>query len=388
MQRIQHLRRRPSRHLPHRYYATSTLAGAYSAGNLRRTLEVHSAVAPAKIDRRLFMLELLALTGARSAQTPGVAGPAGVELSPSGPVTSEAPGQVIERLDINPGNSAGIKIVHDRVRVRNCRIRHSDRHGIEASGTTGLLLQNLEIQRLHASARRPPPPGESDNVHLSGCPGVIVTRVKASGGSSNIYAEECAGARLSLLELHDARGPEPRGQNVQFNASPGSSCVAFSAENGPSSWTEDNISVYRSDGCLVRDGLVSYNNSPTGNGVMIEGSMNCLIYQVDAVQQGNGAFGAVPVEAAACGGCWFVRCRTRDSYNWRRDGRAAPTSSGLSFYVRISRGAERHAIAACQYEALANPRNLIWKQDAVRPGWSFTHRRFLARRPIRLAFAW
>ncbi len=136
------------------------------------------------------------------------------------------------------------------------------------------------------------------------------------------------------------------------------------------------------------EGLVFYNNSPTGNGVMIEGSINCLVYDVDAVQQGNGAFGAVPVEEAACGGCWFVRCRTRDSYNTRRDGRAAPSSNGLSFYVRISAGAERHTIAACHYDALANPRNLIWKKQAVKPGWSLTRRAFAARHPIRLAFGW
>ncbi|MGH6678035.1 MAG: hypothetical protein ACREDL_03645, partial [Bradyrhizobium sp.] len=81
-------------------------------------------------------------------------------------------------------------------------------------------------------------------------------------------------------------------------------------------------------------------------------------------------------------------CRTRDSYNTKRDGRAAPTSNGLSFYVRISPGAKRHVIAACHHDALANPGNLIWKEQAVKPGWSFTHRRFVARHPIRLAFAW
>lgn len=49
---------------------------------------------------------------------------------------------------------------------------------------------------------------------------------------------------------------------------------------------------FRSDRCVVRRGLVSYNNSPSGDGVMIEGSSDCTVEDVDAVQQGNGASGS------------------------------------------------------------------------------------------------
>jgi hypothetical protein len=51
---------------------------------------------------------------------------------------------------------------------------------------------------------------------------------------------------------------------------------------------------------------------------------------IDAEEQGNGAFAAVPVGESGCGGCIFRRCRTRQTYNTSRDGRAAPTSKGLS----------------------------------------------------------
>src|SRR3712207_8736287 len=48
-----------------------------------------------------------------------------------------------------------------------------------------------------------------------------------------------------------------------------------------------NISVFRSDKCIIRRGLASYNNSPTGFAVMVEGSFDCLVEDVDAVQQGK-----------------------------------------------------------------------------------------------------
>src|SRR5262249_49577364 len=232
------------------------------------------------------------------------------------------------------------------------------------------------------------PSEDHNNVDLERCPNAIITRVKASRGSSNIYVDRSEGARLSFLELHDARGPMPRGQNVQFSRSPNSILEDFSAENGSASWTEDNVSVFRSDRCVLRRGLVFYNNSPTGDGVMIEGSFDCVVEEVDAVEQGNGAFAAVPEGDAGSGGCTFLECRTRQSYNGRRDGRAAPTSNGLSIYTRISAGARKHTITDCHYDALANPRNLIWNLKAVNPGWSFTRRAFAPRNPIRLVFAW
>jgi hypothetical protein len=37
---------------------------------------------------------------------------------------------------------------------------------------------------------------------------------------------------MSFLELHDARGSVPRGQNVQFDKSPSSMLEDFSAEDG------------------------------------------------------------------------------------------------------------------------------------------------------------
>jgi len=310
------------------------------------------------------------------------------ELTASGPVASQFDGQIIENLDIETESGSGVKVDHRNVTVRHCRIRHAGGHGVEASNASAVVIRDCDIDHVGAPAIGTDPAAQWDNVHLEDCPGAMLERIKASRGAANIYAQDCPGAKLRFLELYDARGPEPRGQNVQLNRSADSTLEDFSAENGPTSWTEDNISIFSSDRCAVRRGLVSYNNSPTGDGVMIEGGFGCRVEDVDALMQGNGAFAAVPLKGSGGGGCAFIRCRTRDSYNTPRDGRDAPSSNSLSIYVRISSDAPKHTIEDCQYEALANPHNLIWDLRAVNPGWSFVRRPFMPRPPIRLSFGW
>lgn len=305
-------------------------------------------------------------------------------LTPCGPIWSVTDGQIIENLDITSTRGSGLTVVHRNVTVRNCRIRHAGGHGIFARGATGVRLEMLEIDHVGAPAAGAGPDAHRNNIHLEGCGAATIARVKASRGSSNIYILRSPRVRLNSVELHDARGPEPRGQNVQLDRSPYGLLQDFSAENTSASWTEDNISVFHSDNCAIRRGLVSYNNSPTGDGVMLEGSSYCLVEDVDAVQQGNGAFAAVPEGNARSAGCIFRRCRTRDSYNARRDGRPEPSSGGLSFYMLASPGDDKHTIADCHYENLANPNNLIWDLKCVKSDWSFTRQAFVPRRPVRL----
>jgi hypothetical protein len=306
-------------------------------------------------------------------------------LAPSGPLRSRSDNEVIEGFDIDATSGDALVISHHGVVVRNCRIRHVVGHGVHAQDSAGLVLQDLEIIRdVRPKVRN----GHYNNVQLSHCPGSLLSRVRTSSGSSNIYIEDSQDCRVREVELYDARGPYPRGQNVQFNQSLRCVLEDFSAENGPTSWTEDNVSVFCSDQCIVRRGLVSYNNSPTGDGVMLEGSSDCLVQDVDANLQGNGAFAAVPVDDFGSGGCVFLRCRTRASYNAPRDGRPAPTSNGLSFYMQSSPGARKHTIADCHYDHVANRNNLIWDTGSVNRGWSLTPEAFRVREPIRLNFPW
>ncbi len=356
------------------------------------------------MDRRRLLTGFLSLGTTRlaSAQSQGAPFPSGatqsgrrtvdrappLTLKRTGPVASQSDGQIIESLDIESNSGHAVSITHDRVTIRNCRIRHAGGHGIHAEGSTRLVLESLEIDHTGAPPRGVGPDEYRNNVNLVRCPGAFLSRIKASRGASNIRLEESAGSRVSFVELYDARGPFPRGQNVQFSESPDSLLEDFSGENGPTSWTEDNISVFRSDKCVIRRGLASYNNSPTGFAVMVEGSFACRVEDVDAVQQGNGGFAAVPSDDVGSGGCRFHRCRTRDTYNSVRDNRAAPTSNSLSIYTLRSEKAEKHTITECVYYNLANPHNLIWDLDAVKSGWSFTARDFMLRSPLRIRFAW
>ncbi|MER9063390.1 hypothetical protein [Mesorhizobium sp. M0698] len=361
-------------------------------------LRARQSLEPRHLNRRRLLAGLLALpaSGAVGAAVPLAQGRSGdkwfegaVSLArPSGPVLTRADGQIIENLDIYAPYGNGITALHQGVIVRSCRIRHAMGSGIYARGAAGIRLQDLEIDHVGVPPSGTEPSQNRNNIQLESCPDAIIIRVKASRGSSNIYVFDCPGTQMGFLELHDARGPFPRGQNVQFDRSPDTSLEEFSAENGPTSWTEDNISAFHSDRCTIRRGLVFYNNSPTGAGVMLEGSFNCRVDDVDAVQQGNGAFSAVPQGKVGSGGCAFSRCRTRDTYNEPRDGRDAPTSNGLSFHTRISEGAEKHSVRDCCVYALANPGNIIWKTAAVHAGWSIERKVFDPRPPLRLAFNW
>jgi hypothetical protein len=306
----------------------------------------------------------------------------------SGAIVSSYAGEVIENLDILSLNGDAITITHPGVIVRNCRITHAGGHGIHAVGAKGVTLESLEIEHRGAGLSGEGLSTDRNNISLEACPDTVITRIKAAKGAANIYVEASERSVLSWLELHDARGPLPRGQNLQLNKCANSTVEDFSAENGPTSWTEDNVSIFHSDSCTLRRGLVSYNNSPSGDGVMLEGSPDCVVEDVDAYMQGNGAFAAVPSDERESGGCIFRRCRTAYSYNAPRDGRDAPTSNGLSFYTRISPGRLPHAIIDCSYFDLANPANLVWQTQALAQQAELNAREFKPRAALRLAFHW
>ena len=110
-------------------------------------------------------------------------------LKISGPVVSNADGQVIENLDIVATAGDAVTVLHRDVTVRDCRIRHGGGHGVHAAGAARLVLRNLEVEGVGMPPRGPSTSIHSNNVNLENCPGAIVTSVKASRGSTNIYVE-------------------------------------------------------------------------------------------------------------------------------------------------------------------------------------------------------
>ena len=120
--------------------------------------------------------------------------------------------------------------------------------------------------------RSVPPSGplpSSNAVGISGqsSQSVRITRVRLTGGSSGIYLNLCTAPTLTFIEGHDARGPFPRGQCVQFDKCADAVLQDFSCVNnigtpgvtnssGSTSWTEDNISIFQSNNATIRRGML------------------------------------------------------------------------------------------------------------------------------------
>ena len=104
-------------------------------------------------------------------------------------------------------------------------------------------------------------------------------------GSAGIYALSSHRIKASFIEGYEFRGPFPRGQVVQFNQCTDPLLEDFSCENsGHVAWTEDNVNCYGCVNPIVRRGFIRGNNSPSGQGVMIENTV-------------GGSGGAVPFPA-------------------------------------------------------------------------------------------
>jgi hypothetical protein len=313
-------------------------------------------------------------------------------LTASGPVKSTRAGQVFEYLDITATNGTAVEILHNNVTVRFCRIRHGApgtvevAQGIRVHDCASPTIQTVEIEHVGPFNPSDPRQAVKENRHniefenVSGSP--LVDTVKATKGARGIYVLDspCAG-KIRNVQLDDVRGltGDKGGNNIQFNKSPGWTVDDFSFNNGPTSFTEDNINCGNSPNTTIMNGRIHYNNSPSGVGVLLEfGSDNCLVQDVDATHMGNGAFSGVNNN-----GSTFNRDRTRDSVNGNLDGRGVPTSDSLSF------GALGGSVSfkACKYYNLANPGNLIWDK-AHAPNYDITSENFTARPFKNLTFPW
>jgi predicted RNA-binding protein with TRAM domain len=311
-----------------------------------------------------------------------------ITLTPvNGPVRSTRNGQIIENLDVTNTNGSGIVVTHNDVTVRFCRVKHQgtatvDSYGVVATGVSGFVMHDVEVTQTIGDTTKNSPNENCKNVQLEDCTGPIVYRIKASRGLSNIYLLNTTSAHIYTVQLEDVRGRpnDVGGNNVQFDKS-GGVLEDFSCNNGANSFTEDNISLPTAlAGTIVRRGRVHHNNSPSGFGVITEpGSAGVLIEDVDATEMGNGAFSLLGAPST------LNRCRTRDGHNVGIDGRAAPSSNGVSLDFRNTSG--KHTVTACRYFNPANPNNLVNNPGATN-GVDFTQENFTPRPFLNLTFPW
>lgn len=333
-------------------------------------------------------------------------------LSASGPVAASADGQVFANLEITvDDDTAGIEVGrYEGVTIRHCLIRHASGPGIEAVGSTSLLIEDCEIICTKASSAGPLDNAEAVNLKIDGCATTTIRRVRVERGASGIWAHRCAGILISMLEGHDFRGPFPRGQLVQFDKCSEAVLEDFSCENiGDTSWPEDNINCYACINPVIRRGFIHGNNAPAGIGVLIEngeGGEGGLIQDVDVVYWANGAFSA----ADNSSGVTFERCRARDGIGpaatstsldqpdyrgqpipsletWvGRQVRGYPLSGQEPFFA-YKTGQPDIAFIDCSYTTLPKAPNVAWDQDRM-TATEFKEVDFEPRDSLKLLFPW
>jgi hypothetical protein len=318
-------------------------------------------------------------------------------LTASGPITSSADDQIIEYKDVTATAGHGITITHDRVTVRYCRVAHGHTdpvafsQGIVATGCAGVNIHDTIVTCASAPSSGENPNENRNNIQVEDCTAVVIDHVRLSKGAANIYAQNCPGIRISYAQMLDARGPLGRGQHVQFNHCDGFLLENFSGVNNSNSRPEDQISAIVCNGGTIRLGLVDYNNSESGDGVMCEGSTGILVQDVDFVHQGNGAWAAVGSGTFGqpgyipSGPCTFERCRTRDNHSTGIDGLPDPASGGLSIYVGRN---GNHSVLACKFFNINLSNKIYDYQYVVDATFSFTSEDFTPRLPLNLTWVW
>jgi hypothetical protein len=325
---------------------------------------------------------------AGSAGVAGAAGSSGSGGSPtctlvdSGPVEASTDGQVIENLRITSTSGPAIRVAgRSNVVIRNVQILHSGGSGIEVSDAPDTTIEHVSVEHTGAPASGENPSDGLINISCYASARIKVAHARLTRGSSGVYLHQCPDSVLQFLEGHDFRGPFPRGQLVQWNASDQGLLEDFSVENPPGSWPEDNVNVYKSMDATIRRGLVDGNNSPSGVGVIFDGDTSTgLVEDVDAIRMGNGCFS----NYAGAEGNVFRRTRCRENI-CEDQGRGLPGSNALMWAGRP--GLSQIRLEDSQYFAACNAGNIVWPQDSFEVV-EVTEQDFALRAPIRVDLCW
>jgi hypothetical protein len=337
------------------------------------------------------------------------------ELTPSGPVQASANGQVIQGLDITAtGTAHGVRVNgFADVIVRNCRIRHERGKGIYGTNAPRLRIEDCDIICIGAPAAGENPSSGMNCVEVNSSADVRINRVRGRDGSAIIRMLNCPRPFVSFLEGYDVRGPNPRGNLLQWDACHDAVLEDFSIINrGNVATPQDVVSSYQSHNSTIRRGFIHGSNSTNGQCVIFETTPTAhggLVEDVDAVYWGNGAFMSTtiqPIAAGQGGGTKFFRCRARDGIrpspnnsagnpdyqgnptpDWQQFVGALnlprPVSGGEAFFAfNTPANVEFHD---CQYFNL--PRGVAWDQARMSVR-EFALVNFTPRAPIRLTMPW
>jgi Domain of unknown function (DUF4082)/Bacterial Ig domain/Right handed beta helix region len=304
-----------------------------------------------------------------------------IAYTASGPIVVQSDNQVISHLKITTTSAPGINTNgHNGVQIKDVVINHSGPNpGIYVNGGSNVSISYADILNTGAPASGAASSSNMMNISCSSSSGLTVSNVRLTSGSSGIYLESCPNNNLSYVEVHDQRGPFPRGQAVQWNASGPGTLTNFSDELTATSWPEDNINVYESSGITISNGLVSGSqnaNSPSGDGVMVESSSNTVsVSNVSAIGQSNGCFAIY----SGSGNVTFTNSNCRDTFC--SGARGNPSSNSLAYTIDPG-AAKGNLNMSGSYYNLCNLRNIVWSASQLKVD-NLTSSNFTPNAPIR-----
>ena len=172
-----------------------------------------------------------------------------------------------------PDTDFALKITKDNVTVRNLIVYHpANGMGIYAWKTKNLRIENVQVIAYGNEWGAQPCPTRSplhgyrcNNIEVDYGENVMIRNVEVEGGSKGISIRWTPGAVLKKVVARNVRGPYPSGQCFTIQYSDDSVVQDFHCLNEDMiAWPEDSISVYRSSGVVLQDGVVNGGSSPTG----------------------------------------------------------------------------------------------------------------------------
>ncbi len=304
-----------------------------------------------------------------------------IAYTASGPIVVQSDNQVISHLNITTTSAPGINTNgHNGVQIKDVVINHSGPNpGIYVNGGSNVSISYADILNTGAPASGAASSSNMMNISCSSSSGLTVSNVRLTRGSSGIYLQSCPNNNLSYVEVHDQRGPFPRGQAVQWNASGPGTLTNFSDELTATSWPEDNINVYELSGITISNGLVSGSqnaNSPSGDGVMVESSSNTVsVSNVSAIGQSNGCF------AIYSGSANVTYTNANCANTFCTGARGTPSSNSLAYTIDPAAVAGNLNMSGSYYN-LCNPENIVWSASQLKVD-NLTSSNFTPNAPIR-----
>lgn len=319
-------------------------------------------------------------------------------LRESGPVVAMADGEIIEGLRITSDTGPGILVDGRRgVTIRNCEIHHHNGPGISFRAADEITIEDVVL--VHDGAPEAGPHADGTQINIEGYDSddVVLSRVRASHGSSGIDLQATPGAHLSFIEVHDVRGPGVAAC-VRLLQSNDAVLEDFSCENPlDTGRPRDLIEIDRSSNVVVRRGLLDGHNAEFGFGVHFSHTpgqhSGGLVEDVDGVRMTAGSFSCHPFGTQIV----FRRTRAReniceilsvpidDCKKPGPNGGCIPGSNGVSWTA--SETSSDLTIEASSYFDLCE--TTLWPTSAFTVGeGDLVEEDFEPRAPIRLEPCW